>query len=113
MDILQSVLYIAHMIALLAILAGPIVAGRGHLIQTWGARLQLLIGLGLVAVAEVGDGDVNNAKIGLKLVIAIAVVACAEIGSAKSKRGENRPALNLAWAAAILALVNTGVAFLW
>ena len=77
----------------------------------WGARIQLLLGLGLTGLAEAGDDPVNHAKIGTKLVIMIAVLACAEIGNAKSKRGEN--GTTLAWVAAGLAIVNAAIAFLW
>ena len=111
MDALHLILYILHMIAMLAIIVGPAAAGRGHLIQVWGARIQLLLGLGLTGLAEAGDDPVNHAKIGTKLVIMIAVLACAEIGNAKSKRGEN--GTTLAWVAAGLAIVNAAIAFLW
>ncbi|EKA62542.1 hypothetical protein B277_01664 [Janibacter hoylei PVAS-1] len=112
MDALHLILYILHMLAMLAIVVGPAVPGRGHLVQVWGARLQLLIGLGLTGLAEAGDDPVNHAKIGTKLVIMIAVLACAEIGNAKAKRGE-AAASKLAWAAAGLAVVNAAIAFLW
>lgn len=111
MEALRLVLYVLHMVAMLAIVVGPFVAGRGHLVQVWGARVQLLIGLGLTGIAEAGDDPVNHAKIGTKLVLMLAVIACAEIGNAKSKRGEN--GTTLAWVAAGLAVVNALVAFLW
>ena len=65
MDALHLILYILHMIAMLAIIVGPAAAGRGHLIQVWGARIQLLLGLGLTGLAEAGDDPVNHAKIGV------------------------------------------------
>ncbi|MDN5717906.1 MAG: hypothetical protein L0G89_11810 [Janibacter sp.] len=111
MEALRLVLYVLHMLAMLAIVVGPFVAGRGHLVQVWGARIQLLLGLGLTGLAEAGDDPVNHAKIGTKLVIMIAVLACAEIGNAKSKRGENGKTLALV--AAGLAVVNAIVAFAW
>ncbi len=111
MESLRLVLYILHMLAMVAIVVGPAIAGRGHLVQVWGARIQLLLGLGLTGIAEAGDDPVNHAKIGTKLVVMIAVLACAEIGNAKSKRGEN--GRTLAWVAAGLAVVNAAIAFLW
>lgn len=111
MEALRLVLYVLHMLAMLAIVVGPVVAGRGHLVQVWGARIQLLIGLGLTGIAEAGEDPVNHAKIGTKLVIMIAVLACAEIGNGKHKRGEN--GATPAWIAAGLAVVNAAVAFLW
>ena len=111
MEALHLVLYILHMLAMLAIVVGPFIAGRGHLVQVWGARLQLLIGLGLTGLAEAGDDPVNQAKIGTKLVVMLAVLACAEIGNGKSKRGED--GRTLALVAAALAVVNSLIAFLW
>lgn len=111
MDALHLILYIGHMLAMLAIIVAPFIAGRGHLIQVWGARIQLLLGLGLTGLAEAGDDPVNHAKIGTKLVVMLAVLACAEIGNGKSKRGEDGK--TLAYAAAALAVVNALIAFLW
>lgn len=111
MEPLRLALYVLHMLALLAIVVGPVIAGRGHLVQVWGARIQLLLGLALTGIAEAGEDPVNHAKIGTKLVIMIAVLACAEIGNGKSKRGENGS--TLAWVAAGLAVVNAAIAFLW
>ena len=110
METLELVLYIAHMIALLAILVGPVVPGKGPLVQAWGARLQLLIGLGLVGVFEGLSWSLDYVWVAIKLVVALAVIACAEIGLAKHKRGEGGKALT--WAAAGLAVVNVLVAFL-
>ncbi len=111
METLRLVLYIAHMIALIGIVVGPFIPGRGHLVQAWSARLQLLIGLGLVGVAEAQQWTLDYAWVSVKLLVALAVVACAEIGNARSKRGENGKPLALA--AAGLAVVNVLVAFLW
>lgn len=111
MEALHLVLYICHMLAMLAIVVGPFIAARGHLVQVWGARIQLLLGLGLTGLAEAGDDPVNHAKIGTKLVVMIAVLACAEIGNGRSKRGEN--GRTLALVAAGLAVVNALIAFLW
>lgn len=111
METLRLVLYICHMLALVAIVVAPAIAGRVHIVQVWGARIQLLLGLGLTGIAEAGDDPVNHAKIGTKLVVMIAVLACAEIGNGKSKRGEN--GRTLALAAAALAVVNALIAFLW
>ncbi|MGO4131754.1 hypothetical protein AB4028_12825 [Janibacter sp. RAF20_2_2] len=111
MDALHLILYILHMIALIAIVVSPPIPGSGHLVQVWAARAQLVIGLLLTGLAEAGDDPVNHAKIGTKLLIMIAVLACAEIGNAKAKRGES--GTTLAWAAAGLAVVNAAIAFLW
>lgn len=111
MEALRLVFYILHMLAMVALVLGPVIAGRGHLVQVWAARVQLLLGLVLTGILEMGDEPVNHAKIGAKTVIMIAVLACAEIGKAKSTRGEDGS--TLAWAAAGLTIVNAALAFLW
>lgn len=112
MEALRVVLYVLHMIGMLGILAGAVVPQpRGRVVQTWAARLQLLVGLGLVGVLEAQDATLNHTKVAVKLLVALAVVACAEISSARYKRGEDGRALALA--AAALTILNAAIAYLW
>ena len=53
----------------------------------------------------------GNAKVGVKLVISLVVVTAAEIGSARSKRGQD--AGTLLDVAGIGGVANTLVATLW
>lgn len=113
METLRLILYVVHLVALLAIVAGALIpAGPWRLAQVWGARVQLLVGLALVAVIEMGDlGTLNHTKIAVKLLVALAVVALAEIAAGKGKRGED--GRTLALAAAALAVLNAVIAFTW
>lgn len=111
MEALRLVLYVLHMIAMVAIVLSPVVAALGRTTQVWAARVQLLIGLLLVGVLEMQDASLNHTKIGVKLLVALAVVACAEIANARARRGESHRPLMLA--AAGLTVVNALVAFLW
>lgn len=111
MEPLRLLLYIVHMLAMLAIVVAPFVAGRVHVVQTWAARLQLLVGLGLVGILEAQDASLNHTKIGVKLLVMIAVVALAEIAAGKTKKGQD--GRTLALAAAGLAVVNAVIAFVW
>lgn len=112
MEPLHLMLYIAHMIAMVALVVGAFVPPQsGRLIQVWAGRVQLLLGLLLVGVLEMQDATLNHTKIGIKLLVMIAVVALAEIANAKHKRGE--PSQNLAYGAAALTIVNAAIAFLW
>lgn len=113
MDALRLALYVLHMLAMLAIVAGAFVPpARGHLVQVWAARVQLLVGLALVGVIEMGDlATLDHAKVAVKLLVAVAVVACAEIGNGKARRGED--GRTLALAAAFLTVVNAVIAFAW
>lgn len=113
MEIVEHLLVLVHLLGMAAIVGSAVFVARGTVTPAlvWGARAQLVTGLVLVGLAEMDDGDVNHAKIGVKLVVAIAVAACAEIAAAKGKKGEARP--QLVTAAGALALLNTAIAVLW
>ncbi len=111
-----TVLGLAHWAGLACIVLGYVLSlSRGVIgdVMVWGARLQLLIGLALVGVAEMGgSGDpLNHAKVGAKLVVALAVVALCEIARGKAARGQNSPMLM--HVAAGLTLVNVLIATMW
>ncbi|MCE1180266.1 MAG: hypothetical protein LWW86_14735 [Micrococcales bacterium] len=108
-------LYILHMLALAGIVIGFVLHhnsnAQGQTVMTWSARLQLLVGLGLVGLAESQGAELNHMWVAVKLLVALAVVACLEIASAKARKGEPRPTLlNAAFA---LTLLNAAVAWLW
>ena len=113
MEIVEHLLVLAHLLGMAAIIGSAVFVARGVATPAlvWGARAQLVTGLVLVGLAEMGDGDVNHAKVGVKLLVAIAVAACAEIAAAKAKKGDGRP--QLVTAAGALALLNTAIAVLW
>ncbi|WP_040157426.1 hypothetical protein [Mobilicoccus massiliensis] len=100
----------AHWGGLALIVIGYVMSlaqGVIHPVMVWGARLQLLIGLAMVAVMEMGGGALPASYhmfVGIKLVVALAVVAFCEIARSKAKKGSNRPVLM--HLAAVLALVN-------
>lgn len=111
-----TLLGVAHWAGLACIVLGYVLSiSRGSIsdVMVWGARLQLLIGLALVGVAEMGgSGDpLNHAKVGAKLVIALAVVALCEISRGKAARGEGNPTLT--HAAAGVTVLNVLVATMW
>lgn len=80
-------------------------SGVIHPIMVWGARLQLLLGLAIVAGGEMAGWSMNHMWVGVKLIVALAVVALCEIASSKAKKGENKPLfMHLA---AALVIANT------
>ncbi|GAA4285062.1 hypothetical protein GCM10022261_25930 [Brevibacterium daeguense] len=89
MEILREILLFLHLIGMAIIIGSyfafirtPRVApGMLH-----GAYLQLATGLLLVAVLEMGDGDVNHMKIGIKLLLAILTAVFAFIGVRQDKK---------------------------
>jgi hypothetical protein len=113
MDLLHDLLLFLHILGVAAIVGSAVFVARGGVTPAllWGARVQIVTGLLLVAVDEAGTEPVNQAKIGVKLVVALAVVACAEIAGVRSRRGA--PVPTLVHAAGALALVNTAVAVFW
>jgi hypothetical protein len=80
--------------------------------QFHASLLSLVTGLLLVGIYEMGDGDVNRAKIGVKLVLALVVATAAFIGQRKAKRGE-AVSTGLAHAVGGTALINMAVAAIW
>ncbi|SMX67174.1 hypothetical protein BSP239C_00026 [Brevibacterium sp. 239c] len=88
MEILREILVALHLIGMAIIVGGyfslirtPKVApGMLH-----GSYLQLITGLLLLTIAEMGSGEVNHMKIGIKLLIAILVTVFAFIGNKKQK----------------------------
>lgn len=88
MEILRDVLVVLHLLGMAIIIGGyfatikkpRVMPGMLH-----GAYLQLVTGLLLTGLAEMGDGDVNHVKIGIKVVLAILVTVFAFLGNRKNK----------------------------
>jgi hypothetical protein len=88
MEILREILLTLHLVGMAIIVGGyfsvirspKVLSGMLH-----ASYLQLITGLLLVGIAEMGDGDVNHVKIGIKLVVAIIVTVFAFIGNRKQK----------------------------
>ena len=114
MDFVKDLFVLLHLVGMAAVVGGWIAVVRAPKIIPailWGARAQVVTGLLLVGIHEMGDDEVNNAKVGVKLLVALAVAACAEIANARQKRGEPNP--TLVNAAGALAVLNTAIAVLW
>ncbi|MGC2942363.1 MULTISPECIES: hypothetical protein [unclassified Brevibacterium] len=88
MEILREILLTLHLLGMAIIVGGYFTVIRSPKVMPGmlhGAYLQLLTGLLLMGVAEMGDGTVNHMKIGIKLVVAILVTVFAFIGNKKQK----------------------------
>lgn len=115
MDFLYIFLVFLHILGAAALVGGwfatfskPTVG----LFQMIGAWVQLVTGLLLVGLAEMGDGGVNHIKIGIKLLLLIAIVVAAWIGRRRVKRGEPVPT-GISHAVGGLALINVAIAVFW
>lgn len=113
MDILHSILVILHFVGLASLLGGflvqtkAIARGKGviHAAMIHGALTQLVTGLLLVGLAEMGDGSVNHMKIGIKLAVLIVITVLVFVYRKKSPV----PSWVL-WAVGLLTLANIVVA---
>ena len=113
MELVTDLVVVLHLLGLAAIIGSAVFVARGVVTPAlvWGARAQIVTGLVLVGLAEMGDDPVNHTKVGVKLLVALAVAACAEIAAGRERRGQGRP--ELVHAAGGLAVLNTMVAVLW
>ncbi|MET4001432.1 MULTISPECIES: hypothetical protein [Arthrobacter] len=115
MDFLRLVLVFLHILGAAAIVGGWLAAFKTPTVSQWqwiGALTQLITGLLLVGLAEMGDGDVNNVKIGVKLIIALIVAVAAFIARRKIKNNQD-VSKGLAHAVGGMALINIAVAVFW
>lgn len=116
MDFLRLVLVFLHILGAAAIIGGWLAAFRSPTVTQWqwiGALTQLITGLLLVGLAEMGDGaGPNNFKVGVKLIIALVVVVAAFIGRRKVKNNQGVPK-GLAHAVGGMAFINVAVAVFW
>lgn len=115
MSVLHTVILLAHIFGTAALVGGWLATFRTPTVGVWqhyGAWIQLVTGLLLVGLLEMGDGSVNHMKIGIKLLIVIGVVVAAVIGRRKISRGEE-VSKGLAHAVGGLALINMAIAVLW
>ena len=115
MDFVQTLLVALHLLGMAAIVGGWFAVRTGGKAFpssiVWGARAQLVTGIILVGLAEMGDHKLNYAKITVKLLLALLVAAMAEIGYANSKkRKAYSQQLDIAGLGAVAAAL---VAALW
>jgi hypothetical protein len=102
---------LAHLIGMAMIVGGWLAVRRQATVSTvmlWGARLQVITGLALVAMLELSLGvnaEPDHAKIGVKLVVALAVAGLAEMQA--RKRPASAGAVD---AVGYLAILNVVVA---
>jgi hypothetical protein len=124
MDVLHSVILVGHFIGLAAIVGPFLMQARwkgqyAFPVVLGGAITQLVTGLALVGLAEMGgddDGPLNYAKIGVKLTIAVVIFVAALLGFLKQRKtegGGGRELLPFFHAAGGLALVNIALAVFW
>lgn len=80
MDLARDIVLILHFIGLASLFGGFMVQMKPqqkviNAAMFHGALTQLVTGLALVAIREMGDGEVNHMKIGIKLVLLLVIGA--------------------------------------
>ncbi|MEU3847273.1 hypothetical protein AB0E44_09795 [Micrococcus terreus] len=115
MDFVHSLVLFLHFVGTAALLGGWLATFRNPTVLQWqhiGAWIQLVTGVALVGLLEMGDGQVNHIKIAVKLVVLIAVLVAAIIG--RRKVAKDQPvSTGLAHAVGGLTLVNVALAVFW
>ena len=88
MEILREILLALHLIGMAIIVGGYFTVIRSPRVlpgMLHASYLQLITGLLLLGLAEMGSDEVNHMKLGIKLLIAILVTVFAFIGNKKQK----------------------------
>ena len=115
MDVLHTTMVFFHILGAAALLGGWLATFKSPtvgLFQFIGAWVQLITGILLVGLNEMGDGSVNNIKITVKLVILVVILVTAWIGRRKLKKGEP-VSVGIAHSVGGLTLVNVALAVFW
>lgn len=110
MEFLRDLLVLVHFVGFAALFGGAFVQVKGpgrvvNAAMVHGALTQLVTGLLLVGLAEMGDADVNHMKVGIKLVVLLVVGALVFLG----RRRDPLPA-GWFWGILGLTLLNAAVA---
>ena len=113
MDTLRQILLIVHLLGYAALFGGLVVqAGPGAKVVNGamrdGAGTAFLAGLALVGVLEAGDGEVNHAKVGVKLVVGLVILVLV-MANLRKERIPSGLWLGLLG----LTVANVAVAVLW
>ena len=113
MDLIRQILLFVHILGFAALLGGLLVqlSGTERRVNSAirdGSGTAFLAGLALVGVLEAGDGDVNHAKVGVKLVIGLVVLVLVMANLRKERIADG-----LFFGILALTVLNIGVAVFW
>lgn len=111
MDIVKTIFGFVHILGLAALIGGAFVQWSAATKQAsptmiWGARVQLITGIILLALVEMTEQNVHHAKFAVKLIVTVIVVGILE-SSRKSLS-------NMAFQAVVgLSILNVALAMFW
>lgn len=112
MDILKNSFEFIHFLGLAALIGGAFVQWNAAVKQAsptmlWGARVQLITGIILLALVEMTEKQVQHAKFAVKLVVLIAILGILE---SSRRRGLSS---NGYWASLGLSVLNVALSLFW
>ncbi|WP_244929814.1 hypothetical protein [Nocardioides sp. W7] len=113
MDTLRLILLFLHVLGFAALIGGLIAQSsepvkRVNAAMRDGAGTAFVAGLALVGVLEAGDGDVNHAKVGVKLAIGLVILVLVMANLRKERIPQGL------WIGLLaLSVLNVAVAVFW
>lgn len=112
MELIHDLLVLLHLVGFAALFGGAFVQLKGparlvNAAMVHGALTQLVTGLLLVGLAEMGDGQVNHLKVGIKLAVLVVIALLVFTNRRKEALPDGQ-----FWAILGLTLANTAVAVL-
>lgn len=113
MEIVRLILLFLHLVGFAALLGGAFVQLKGpkrtvNAGMLHGSITQLVTGLLLVGVLEMGDADVNHAKIAVKALLAVVIFVLI-----LTQRKKENIQSGMFFAIFTASLVTAGVAVFW
>lgn len=112
MELIHDLLVLLHLVGFAALFGGAFVQLKGptrlvNAAMVHGALTQLVTGLLLVGLAEMGDAPVNHLKVGIKLAVLVVIAVLVFTNRRKEALPDGQ-----FWAILGLTLANTAVAVL-
>jgi hypothetical protein len=111
MDFVQSIFVFIHFLGLAALIGGAFVQWNTATKQAspamvWGARMQLITGIILLALVETSEQNVQHIKFAVKLIVNVIVVGILE----SSRKNLSNTAFQTAMG---LSILNVALALFW
>ncbi len=112
MEILHQLVLLLHFIGFAALFGGAFTQLKGprrvNAAMVHGAWTQLVTGLLLVAFLEMGDGDVNHMKVGVKLLVLVGIVVLVLLNKKKEVLADG-----IFFGILGLTVLNAAIAVMW
>ncbi|GAB3820056.1 hypothetical protein GCM10028820_25060 [Tessaracoccus terricola] len=113
MEIVSNLFLFLHLVGFAALFGGAFVQLKGpdrkiNAAMFHGALTQLVTGLVLVGLAEMGDGEPNHMKIGIKSLVLVVILVLVLVNKKKDKLADGTY-----WGIFALTLLNAGIAVFW